>query len=110
MNRSKLAVAAGLAALLLSGAVAASAGPAWDARHPRRDQVNDRLENQNRRIHNQVKAGDLTHARAARLRANDRGIRAEDRQMARLDGGRITKTDQHVLNAQENANSRRIGN
>ena len=110
MNRSKLAVAAGLAALLLSGTTAASAGPRWDAHHPRRDQVNDRLENQNRRIHNQVKAGDLTHAQAASLRANDRGIRAEERQMARLDGGHITKADQRVLNAQENVNSRRIGN
>ncbi len=110
MNRSKVAAVASLAALLLSSATAASAGPRWDARHPRRDQVNDRLEYQNRRITNQLKAGDLTHRQAANLRANDRGIRAEERQMARLDGGHLTKADQRVLNAQENVNSRRIGN
>ncbi len=110
MSRPKLAVAAGLAALLLSGVTVANAGPSWDARHPRRDQVNDRLEHQNRRIANQVRAGELTHRQAANLRANDRDIRAEERQMARLDGGHLTRADQRALNQQENANSSRIGN
>ena len=81
----------------------------WAKTHPRRDEVNDRLVNQNRRIHQEVKEGDLTHAQAAKLHKDDRQIRQEERDMASQNGGHITKADQRALNQQENAVSHQIG-
>jgi hypothetical protein len=81
----------------------------WEKNHPRRDQVNDRLENQNRRINQERKEGELTKAQAAKLHKEDRQIRQEERDMASQNGGHITKSEQNVLNQQENAVSRQIG-
>jgi hypothetical protein len=71
--------------------------------------VNKRLENQNDRIHKEVKEGDLTKAQAAKLHKDDRQIRQEERDMAAQNGGHITKSEQRVLNQQENAVSGQIG-
>jgi Spy/CpxP family protein refolding chaperone len=107
MNRI---VAGAMVAVTLMGFSAASlADGAWAKAHPRRDQVNDRLARQNRRIHNEVKEGDLTHAQAAKLHKDDRQIRQEQRDMASQNGGHITKSEQRTLNQQENAVSRQIG-
>ncbi len=81
----------------------------WEKNHPRRDQVNDRLENQNRRIKQERKEGELTKAQAAKLHKEDRQIRQEERDMASQNGGHITKSEQKVLNQQENAVSQQIG-
>lgn len=88
---------------------AANADSQWDNNHPRRDQVNDRLHNQNRRITQQVKEGDLTTQQARKLRKEDRQTRQEERDMASQNGGHITKQEQRTLNQQENAVSRQIG-
>jgi ketol-acid reductoisomerase len=88
----------------------ASAQTRFDANHPRRAEVNSRLKNQNKRITNQVKDGDMSHAKAQRLRANDRATRSEERSMASQNGGHITKGEKKVLNHQENKNSRKIAN
>ena len=77
--------------------------------HPRRAEVNHRLENQNRRIHQQVKEGDLTPAQAANLHHEDQQIRQEEHDMASQNGGHITPEEQKVLNQQENAVSQQIG-
>ena len=71
--------------------------------------MNDRLENQNRRINQERKEGELTKAQAAKLHKEDRQIRQEERDMASQNGGHITKSEQNVLNQQENAVSRQIG-
>jgi len=71
--------------------------------------VNDRLENQNRRINQERKEGELTKAQAAKLHKDDRQIRQEERDMASQNGGHITKSEQNVLNQQENAVSKQIG-
>lgn len=71
--------------------------------------MNQRLANQNRRIHNEVKEGEMSHAKAVRLHRDDRKVRQEERDMAAQNGGHITKSEQHVLNRQENAVSREIG-
>ena len=77
--------------------------------HPRREQVNVRLENQNHRIHQDVKDGKMTRQQAGRLHQKDRQIRHEERNVARHNGGHITKSEQRGLNQQENAVSRQIG-
>jgi Spy/CpxP family protein refolding chaperone len=87
----------------------ANAATAWQQSHPRRAEVNHRLANQNRRIHEERKEGDLTPAQAAALHKDDRQIRQEERDMASQNGGHITKQEQRTLNQQENKVSRQIG-
>jgi hypothetical protein len=82
---------------------------AWEKAHPRRAEVNQRLANQNKRIHNEVKEGDLTKQQAAKLHEEDKDIRSEEKNMSEMDNGHITKTDQRALNQQENAVSKQIG-
>jgi hypothetical protein len=81
----------------------------WEQNHPRRAQVNERLENQNRRITNEVKSGEISKPQAQALRQNDKNIRQEERDMASQNGGHITKTEQNALNQQLNQNSAAIG-
>jgi hypothetical protein len=81
----------------------------FDKNHPRRAEVNQRLENQDRRIQNEVKEGEISKGEAAKLHKEDRHIRKEERAMAAKDGGHITKKEQENLNHQENQVSKRIG-
>jgi hypothetical protein len=81
----------------------------WQKHHPRRVQVNERLANQNRRIHQEVKEGGMSHAQAAQLHRDDHQIRLEERAMASQHGGHITQQEQHTLNQQENQVSKQIG-
>jgi hypothetical protein len=99
--------AALLAALLVSGAAWAGQSQ-WQKNHPRRTEVNKRLDNQNKRINQGVQNGTLSKGQARQLRQNDKGVRQEERDMAAQNGGHITKQEQRTLNAQENQNSRKI--
>lgn len=94
---------------LASLSATAMADTTWQKDHPRRTQVNGRLANQNRRIHNQVKDGDMSHAQASQLHHEDHQIRQEERDMASQNGSHITKPEQRVLNQQENQVSQQIG-
>jgi hypothetical protein len=106
--RTVLTVAA--ASFALSGvATNAMAETQWQKDHPRRTEVNQRLNNQNQRIHNEVKSGQISKARAAKLHHEDHALRTEERTMASTDHGHITKTDQRALNQQENQVSKQIG-
>jgi hypothetical protein len=87
----------------------AMAEPKWERNHPRRDQVNDRLENQNRRINRELREGEITKGQAQQLHSEDRAIRNEERTMSKFDNGHITRADQKALNQQENAVSKQIG-
>jgi hypothetical protein len=100
---------AAAAALVLSFAGTASAQTNWNATHPRRTEVNHRLANQDRRIHQEVRDGQMSHAEAARLRRDDRQIRQEERDMASQDRSHITRHEDYALNQQENHVSRQIG-
>ena len=86
----------------------ASAQTTWQKDHPRRTEVNGRLANQNRRIHNDVKDGTLSKGQAAQLHHEDHQVRSEERAMASQNGGHITKTEQRALNQQENGISGQI--
>jgi ketosteroid isomerase-like protein len=100
---------AAVAALALSFAGTASAQTNWDSAHPRRVEANHRLANQDRRIHHEVREGDMSHAEAARLHRDDRQVRQKERDMATHDGGHITRREDYALNQQENHLSRQIG-
>jgi len=81
----------------------------WAQNHPRRAEVNARLNNQNRRINNELKNGQISQSQANALHKEDHQIRQEERDMASQNGGHITKAEQGVLNQQENAVSKEIG-
>jgi len=98
-----------LAGAALAVCTAANAETAWQKAHPRRAEVNARLAHQNARIHNEVKEGEMSKAKAAKLHRQDRQIRREERAMASQNGGHITKSEQKVLNQQENKVSKKIG-
>ena len=98
-----------IVALFFANSSFASEGP-WAQRHPRRDQVNDRLANQNRRIHDKVEDGQMSRREAAKLHREDHQVRQEERDMASQNHGHITKSEQWVLNQQENHISRQIRN
>jgi len=70
---------------------AAFAETQWERNHPRRDQVNDRLANQNRRIDRELKEGEISKHQARQLHREGHAIRQEERDMARVNGGRISK-------------------
>jgi hypothetical protein len=106
--RNLLTVAA-LTVSLAGMATAAQAETQWQKNHPRRTEVNSRLANQNRRIHKEVKEGEINKAQAAQLHHEDHQIRREERMMASQNGGHITKSEQKVLNQQENQVSKQIG-
>jgi hypothetical protein len=96
-------------AMTAGAASAASAQATFDQTHPRRAEVNGRLENQDRRINREQRQGEISPAKAYRLHRADRRMRGEERRFARHDNGHITRGEQHGLNRQENAVSHRIG-
>jgi hypothetical protein len=61
---------------------AAVAETQWERNHPRRDQVNDRLANQNRRINRELKEGEITKGQARQLHRDDRAIRQGERALS----------------------------
>ncbi len=104
----KLLSIAAVSVALASLAGTATAETTWQKNHPRRTQVNSRLNNQNKRIHQDVKHGTLTKGQAAALHRDDRQVRQEERDMASQNGGHITNSEQKVLNQQENGISKDI--
>jgi F0F1-type ATP synthase membrane subunit b/b' len=95
----------GLMAVTATGASAST----WSRHHPRRAEVNHRLANQNKRIAQERREGELTKAQATDLRTEDRGIRGQERYDASQNGSHITKTQQRQLNREENQVGRQIG-
>ena len=106
---AKLVLPIALMALVVSTSSFAGPGHHFCQTHPRRAEVNHRLANQNRRIHEEVKEGDLTKAQAHSLHKDDHQIRQEERDMASQNNGHITKQEQKTLNQQENQVSKQIG-
>ena len=107
----RTAVTATVAALALGGlaANALADDTQWQKDHPRREQVNNRLANQNQRIKQERKEGEINKAQAAKLHSEDHAIRQEERTMASTNKGHITKAEQKSLNQQENQVSKQIG-
>ena len=109
MKFARLATVVLAGGLMSAMASSAFAETSWESNHPRRDQVNDRLQNQNRRINQEYRQGEISRGQARALHGEDHQIRHEERRMASLNGGHITRGEQHILNQQENRVSRQIG-
>jgi hypothetical protein len=109
MKTKFFSIAILIAALSFSSSSFASGGR-WGQTHPRRSEVNHRLANQNRRIHDKVADGQMSKGEAAKLHHEDHQVRQEERDMASQDHGHITKQEQKTLNQQENHISKQIKN
>ena len=105
----KIAVTS-LLVLSMAGLGASSASAlGWRATHPRRAEVNGRLNRQDHRINVERREGEITPSQAHDLHAQDRSIRTQERVDASQNGGHITRSQQQSLNSQENTVSREIG-
>ncbi len=112
MKASVCTALAVLAATAAAGFLStnALAETTWQKHHPARVHDNHRIAHQNRRITQEVREGEMTHAQAHALRVDDHKIRQEERDMGSQDkGGHLTGADQHALTQQLNENSHNIG-
>jgi hypothetical protein len=104
-------IAVAVAALSFSfvpAAVAATTATDFHKTHPRRAEVNQRLNNQDKRVDSLAAHGKITAGQAARLHRQDHRIHAEEHRMAAREGGHITAAQQAKLNRQENRVNKRI--
>jgi hypothetical protein len=109
-SKIKTLIAAASLVFAIGGAASsASAATTWQDHHPRRVEVNTRLERQNVRIAQERHMHVLTAYEARRLHMADHRVRIEERHMARHDGGHLTRANQIRLNRQENGINHRIG-
>jgi hypothetical protein len=76
--------------------------------HPRVNEVNQRLDNQQARINQGVANGTMTGKEAARDEAHDANIAKRESVDEAKHGGHLTKGEQNRLNKSENKNSGRI--
>jgi hypothetical protein len=76
--------------------------------HPRVNEVNQRLDNQQARIDQGLANGTITGRQAARDEARDANIARRASIDEAKHGGHLTKAEQNRLNRAENRNSRRI--
>lgn len=78
--------------------------------HPRVNEVNQRLDNQQARINQGVANGTMTEKQAARDEAHDSNIAKRESVDEAKHGGHLTKGEQNRLNGSLNRNSKRIYN
>lgn len=103
MNLTKLALIASLA--LAPAAIFAQTTPT-PGQHDY--DINQRKENQQDRIAQGVKSGQLTAGETSRLEHQEAGINREERGMRAQDNGHLTQADRKTLHQQQNQESRRI--
>ena len=79
-----------------------------DPGHPRVNQVNQRETNQQNRIANGVKNGQLTPGQTARLERGEQRLQNNEKKDMAKDNGHLTKQDRRQLNREANRMSGRI--
>jgi len=99
-----------LSGLALSAAAVSSTVFAQEAvpDHPRVNEVNDRLANQQNRIQAGVADGQINAKQEARDERRDANIAQRESADEAKHGGHLTKTEQNHLNKSLNRNSRAI--
>jgi hypothetical protein len=71
-------------------------------------EINQHKENQQDRIAQGVKSGQLTADETAHLEKQESAINREEKNMRAQDNGHLTKADKSLINKQQNQESRRI--
>jgi hypothetical protein len=106
--------AAFAAALLLPAGAAFAAkrgnptGGKFADKHPRRNQVNGRVNNQRSRISQGAKNGSMTKGQARADRKQINKMKSQEHADVAANGGHLTKGEQQHFNREENAESRKI--
>jgi hypothetical protein len=107
MNLTKLALVVSLA--LAPAAILAQTTTATTPTPGQHDHnINQRKTNQQDRIAQGVKSGQLTAGETSHLEHQEAGINKEERGMRAQDNGHLTKSDRSTLHKQQNQESRRI--
>ena len=101
-----LNVAGLVCAALISTQSMAQTAPVPD--HPRENEVNQRLDNQQARVNQGLANGTMTGQQAARDEKHDENIAQREAVDESKHNGHITKAEQSRLNKSENKNSKRI--
>lgn len=70
--------------------------------------IQDRKENQQDRIANGVKSGELTAGETTNLEKKEAAINQEERDMRKIDNGKLTTGDKKTLTQQQNQVSKQI--
>jgi|HubBroStandDraft_1064217.scaffolds.fasta_scaffold77604_2 hypothetical protein len=102
MKLRNILIAAMSLTVVAGAAGAASAETPWQAHHPRRVEVNHRLANLNHKIRVDRHDGRIGMRKAHFLHARVHKIRVQERRMAALHGGHLTRHEQVKLNREEN--------
>ena len=79
-----------------------------DPGHPRVNQINGRETNQQNRIANGVKNGQVTPGQTARLERGEQRLQNNEKRDMAKNNGHLTKKDQRQLNREANHMSKRI--
>ena len=79
-----------------------------DPGHPRVNQVNGRETNQQNRIANGIKNGQLKPGQTAHLEKGEQRLQNNQKKDMAKDNGHLTKQNQHQLNHEANNMSKRI--
>jgi hypothetical protein len=107
--KSKLAILSVIVgAAMISGQAMAQSQDTDVPGHPRINEVNNRLTNQQNRINNGLKNGTMTQGHAERDETRDANIAHRESVDEAKNGGHLTKQEQHNLNKSENHNSKDI--
>ena len=72
------------------------------------ESIRDRKENQQDRIANGVKSGELTAGETSNLEKKESNLNQEERDMRKLDNGKLTTADKKTLTQQQNQLSNQI--
>ncbi len=110
MKLATLAVAATLA-LVPAGIFAQAPAPTTStttADPSKPHNINERKENQQDRIAQGVKSGELTAGETSHIEHQEAGINKEESGMRAEDNGKLTAQDRKTLTRQQNQESRRI--
>ncbi len=102
-------LALGLATALAGAATSASAETQWQRHHPARVEVNHRLAHLHRRVVVERREGLMGVRKAHYVRAEERGIRHQERRFASRHGGHLTRHEVRRINREENGVSRQVG-
>lgn len=96
------------AALLILGAPGAFAQTSSNPAPATKPTIHQRKVNQQKRIGQGVRSGQLTPRETARLEHQQKSINHEERNMRKADDGHLTKQDRKTLNRRQNRASRNI--
>jgi len=113
-NLTNSLVTLAVAGLMIAGSASAQtptsgAGPGVvDPGHPRVNEVNRREENQQQRIGNGIKSGNLNSKQASNLEKRETSVQNREKKDMSEHNGHLTKAEQKGINRQQNRISKSI--